>query len=124
MTDTTDTIVTIDPTDSFKGISKSALIAAVGILPYFAAEVSLAGPESVQEAFDMLMECYGCGMGQDGSGWGTVDPDGMYVSEHVGDADLAPLVSFSLSPEITFYVYQYSITAVTDGEVTLIARMD
>ena len=119
-----DMIVKVDPTESFKGISKSKLVAAVGILPYFAAEVSLSGPESVSEAFDMLMECYGFGMGQDGSGWGTVDSDGMYVSQHEGDPDLAPMVAFSITPDITFYVYQHSITATTDGETTLIARMD
>jgi hypothetical protein len=115
--------VEIDPTGDFKGIKPSRLLEATGLLPMFAADVAMSTPESVQEAFDMLMECYGFGMGQDGSGWGTVDDKGMYVSEH-DDPDMAPMVKFGLTDEIDFLVYQYAICAVTDGTTTLMMRMD
>ncbi len=115
--------VTIDPTESFKGIKHEKLLEATGLLPYFAADVALSEPESVQEAFDMLMECYGMGYGQDGSGWGSVDGT-TYKSEHEGDPDMEPMVTFELTDDISWHVYQYSITAVTDGEQTLMARFD
>lgn len=114
----------VDPTGSFEGIKKDKLLASTGLLPYFAREVTLSAPESVQEAFDLLMECYGMGYGQDGSGWGTVDSEGMYISESEEDEPLAPLVEFKLTDDISWYVYQYAITGVTDGETTLMARMD
>jgi hypothetical protein len=113
----------IDPTSNFEGIADKALLAATGLLPHFAADVAMSTPVDVQEAFDMLMECYQYGMGQDGSGWGTVDEDGMYISEH-DDPDMAPMVRFCLTDEIDFLVYQYAICAVTDGTDTLMMRMD
>jgi hypothetical protein len=116
--------VHIDPTSGFEGIKPSKLLEATGLLPHFAADVAMSEPESVQEAFDMLMECYQYGMGQDGTGWGTVDEDGMYISEHKEDPDMAPLVTFGLTDEINFNVYQYAICAVTDGTETLMMRMD
>jgi hypothetical protein len=116
--------VDIDPTGAFKGIKESKLLAACGLLPHFALDVALSTPESVQEAFDMLMDCYQYGMGQDGTGWGTVDEKGMYISEHDEDPDMAPMIAFGLTSDITFYVYQYAICAVTDGETTLMMRMD
>ncbi len=115
--------VTIDPTESFKGIKHEKLLEATGLLPYFAADVALSEPESVQEAFDMLLEAYGMGYGQDGSGWGTIDGT-TYKSEHEGDPDMEPLVAFELTDDITFYVYQYAICGVTDGEEVLMCRMD
>jgi len=115
--------VTIDPADQFTGIKPSKLMEATGLLSYFAADVALSAPESVQEAFDMLMEAYGMGHGQDGSGWGTVDGT-TYKSEHDGDPDMEPLVTFELTDTISWHVYQYSITAVTDGKQTLMARFD
>jgi len=117
--------VEIDPNDAFVGIKQQKLLEATGILPYFAEDVSMSQPESTQEAFDMLMECYGMGMGQDGSGWGTVSPEGTYKSEHKEDPDMDPLVVFHLTEDIEFLVFQYAICAVrgTDGD-TLMMRMD
>ena len=77
---------TIDPLKAYEGIKDDKLLAATGLLPYFAAEVYLTQPESVSEAFSLLMECYGMGYGQDGSGWGTV-VDRVYKSEHEEDED-------------------------------------
>ena len=116
--------VNIDPLKEYEGVKPQRLLQATGLLANFAADVAMSEPESVQEAFDMLMECYGYGWGQDGSGWGTVDDKGVYHSEFKEDPPMAPLVQFVLTPDISFYVYQYSICAVTDGETTLIMRMD
>ena len=116
--------IEIDPNGAFKGIKKAKLLEAMGLLPYFAQDVAYSEPESVQEAFDMLMDCYGYGMGQDGSGWGTVDEEGRYISISEEDPALDPLGTFELTEDLTFYVYQYAITAVSDGEKTLMARMD
>jgi hypothetical protein len=69
------------------------------------------------------MEVYGYGFG-DGSGWGTIGPDGTYYSQHEEDAPLAPLGRFKITDDITMYVYQYAIVGVTDGTETLITRMD
>ena len=115
--------ITIDPLSAYEGIKPEKLLAATGLLPHFAAEVHLQDPESVRGAFEDLMEVYGFGYGQDGSGWGTVD-DMVYKSEHEGDPDMSPMVAFHLSDTIDFLVYQYSICAVTDGTDTLMMRMD
>ena len=115
--------VTIDPLKAFEGIKDAKLLEATGLLAYFAADVAMTGPESVPEAFAAIMECYWFGMGQDGTGWGTVD-DMLYKSEHEGDSDLPPLVAFHLTDEIDFLVYQHAICAVTDGTETMMARMD
>lgn len=116
--------VTIDPLNAFFGIKPEKLLEATGILSYFAADVSLTAPDSVKGAFDDLMECYGMGVGQDGSGWGTVDAGGVYKSEYEEDPDMSPMVTFHLSDTISWHVYQSAITAVTDGEDTLMARFD
>jgi hypothetical protein len=116
--------IDIDPTGNFKGIRPKKLLEACGLLPHFALDVAYSTPEDVQEAFDLLMECYQYGMGQDGLGWGTVDAEGMYISAYEDDPDMAPMVAFGLTEDITFYVYQYAICAVTDGTDTLMMRMD
>ena len=116
---------TVDPNGQYKGIAEKKLIQAAGLLPFFAQDVSMSKPDGIQECFDMLMECYGFGMGQDGSGWGTIDPEtGVYTSEHEGDPDMNPLIKFEITPELTWYVYQYAITGLTDGDKTMIVRMD
>ena len=123
MTSSTGMDLTIDPLDAHVGVKNSKLLDATGLLSFFAADAALSEPEDVKEAFDMLMEAYGMGYGQDGSGWGTVD-ELVYKSEHEGDPDMSPLVVFHLTPEIDFIVYQYAICAVTDGKDTLMMRMD
>lgn len=114
---------TIDPLKGFEGASKGALLDACGLLPYFAQAVHDTAPESVQEAFDGLMECYKFGGWQDGSGWGTIE-DMVYKSNYMEDPNMKPLVVFHLTDTIDFLVYQHAITGVTDGEETLMMRMD
>lgn len=117
--------IIIDPQGAYEGVKPERLLQSTGLLALFAEDVAMSEPESVQEAFDMLMECYGYGWGQDGSsGWGTVDSEGTYISAFKEDPPMAPLVRFGLTLDIDFYVYQYSICAVTDGETTLMMRMD
>ena len=114
---------TIDPLKAHEGIKDDKLLAAIGLLPYFAAEVYLTQPESVTEAWELLQECYGYGYGQDGTYGDTeVTPEGVWKSPE--DPDLSPLVAFQLTDEIQFLVYQYALVAVTDGEETLCGRMD
>ena len=114
---------TIDPSGSFAGIKPSKLYEATGLRSYFAADVALMEPESVEEAFEALMECYGAGFGQDGTGWGTVE-DMVFTSENEDDPDMKPIVAFHLTEEIEFLVYEYAICAVTDGVRTMMMRMD
>lgn len=117
-------VINIDPTGTFKGIKEKRLLESTGLLKHFALDVFYCAPETVEEAFEELMECYGYGMGQDGTGWGTVDDSGYYISEADADTDMAPLVTFELGNDIQFNVYQYAICAVTDSKTTLMMRMD
>lgn len=115
--------ITIDPTDSFKGIKDKKLLASCGLILDFAEMVRYQQPETAQQAFDMLMDVYGYGSG-DGSGWGTVDAEGAYRSEYEEDSDLPPIVTLKLGEGIDLNVYQYGIVSVVDKETTLITRMD
>lgn len=114
-----------DPNKAYAEMSEEKLFEVCGLLPFFAQDVSFSEPDDIQECFDMLMDCYGYGMGQDSSGWGTIDPEtGVYASDDKRDPDMDPLIKFELTPELTWYVYQYSITALTDGSKSMIVRMD
>jgi hypothetical protein len=116
--------ITPDPQGAYEGVKPTALVRAAGLLPHFALSVYYTKPETVQEAFDLLKEEYGYAMGQKGDEWGTVDSEGMYKSKYKEDPDMAPMVAMALTEDITFYVYQHAITAVTDGKTTLMMRMD
>lgn len=113
--------VTIDPLNAFEGIKDSKLLEACGLLAYFAADVHMMEPESVQEAWDGLMDNYGFG-DVSSDHWGTVE-DMVYKSSE-DDPDMKPLARFGLTEDIDFLVYQYAICAVTDGETTIMGRMD
>lgn len=117
-------ITSIDPTNSFTDAKPTRLLEACGLIPYFFAEAAVSKPKTAKEAFDIVMEAYGWGFGQDGSGWGTVDEKGMYVSSFEDDEDMAPLLSIEMAQGITGYIYQYGITAIKGPDSTFIARID
>jgi len=113
--------VVIDPNDAYTGIKPTKLLDAAGLLPYFVLEAALTQPESVQEAFDLMEECYGMPT--------PIFPDtsidgGVWVSKHDEDEDLQPMLEFKVTEEILGYVYQYAFVAITDGEDTICFRMD
>jgi hypothetical protein len=115
--------VELDPTGNFKGVKHSRLLAAAGLIPQFAFSVHMSQPVSVQEAFDLMMEQYGFGFGN-GTEWGKVDKDGMYVSKHDEDDDMPPMLRMDVTEDIAVYFYQYAIVGITDGTTSLITRMD
>jgi hypothetical protein len=112
-----------DPTGNFKGVRHDKLVMAAGLIPQFAFAVHMSQPETVQEAFDLMMEQYGFGFG-DGTEWGKVDKDGMYVSKHEEDDDMPPMLRMDVTEDISVYFYQYAIVGITDGTDSLITRMD
>ena len=113
--------VIIDPNDAYSGIKPTKLLEASGLLPYFALEAALTQPESLQEAWDTLTECYGFGDSSSAS-WGRIE--GLTYKSSEDDPDLEPMLQFKLTEDISMLVYQYAIVAVTDGTDTIIGRMD
>jgi hypothetical protein len=118
---------TVDPQDAYEGVSPNALFRACGALPTFAHSVWFSDPESLEEACDMLMECYGMmGPGFSEDAWGTVDEEGVYTSKYEEDPQLSPFVEFELTDTLKFYVYEHAIVAVrdTDSGESRMTRMD
>ena len=117
--------VTIDPLNGFEGIKHSKLFEATGLIPYFVAEAALTeGTDTAQEAFNVMNEAYGFGLGDYNmlSDKGEVDSEGLY--SYPEDPDLAPMVQFKWD-DMTVWVYQYGLVAVRDGEGnTIMQRMD
>lgn len=113
--------VIIDPKDAYAGIKPTKLLEAAGLLPYFALEAALTQPESLQEAWDTLTECYGFG-DSSSAAWGHVE--GLTYKSSEDDPDMEPMLQFKLTEDISFMVYQYAIVAVTDGEGSIVGRMD
>jgi len=109
--------VTPDPTGFYKGISPSALLASLGLIPYFIAELAMtADVMGVEDAVSILEEAYGFPvhydfLARDGS---TIMPDGSYVSE--GDRTLFPRVKFELSNGFVIYCYDYGMLGLTLGD--------
>lgn len=117
---------TVDPNDAYVGVPVIGIIESMGLLPYFAADVHLSKPESMEEACEMLMECYRMGLGEFGDDWGKVTKSGTYVSAHEEDPEMEPLAVFELTPTIRFFVYQSAIVGVYDTEdkTSKMTRMD
>jgi hypothetical protein len=115
---------TLDPNGAFEGVPSKGLYASLGLIPAFCHAVALSSPVSVREAFDMLMDEYGYGSG-DGTKWkATIRADGTLVSDYDEDPDLPPWALYNLTEDIKVYQYQSGIISVTDGNDTLITRMD
>jgi hypothetical protein len=83
----------LDPTGHYEGVPQKGLHASLGLISTLCHSVSLSTPKDVQEAYDLLQDEYGFGMGSDGDPeeWGTVTEDGTYVSKYPEDSDLYPL---------------------------------
>ncbi len=113
-----------DPLGQFKGIKPNKLIEATGLIPHFIQDVALSDPMDAQEAFELMIECYGFG-GEDtlAGGKGEVTEEGVY--RYPEDPDLYPLVSFTITEQdIEILVYQYGFVVVRDEDNTLMVRMD
>jgi hypothetical protein len=114
--------IEVDPTGTFKGIKKEKLLLACGLLPAFAWGVSFCEPESVFEAYTLLLDEYGFGEGLGIFEGSTLSEDDVLSFE--GDPDMAPLATFHLTDEIRFNVYQSAMVSVTDDFTHIVSRMD
>ena len=122
--------ITIDPTghytsklkgDKLKAMERR-LVMALGIVPQFVNEAfeKMEEPPTVESFYKAVCDEYQFYMGpMEG---GTIDADGVY--EYPEDPPLYPLVSWGVGEGITIYMYQYAIVGVTEGDTTLITRMD
>ena len=116
-----------DPQDHYKGIKPAKLIEAAGLIPFFIQDVALSDPRDAQEAFELMIECYGFG-GYDvlEGGKGSIGKDGVFV--YPEDPDLYPTLSYTMKSEtdkdIEILVYQYGYVVVRDETTTLMVRMD
>ena len=115
----------VDPTGYFetKGATKPRLIEALGIVPAFVAEAATHGTPSEatpRSVLDDMAKAYGFYMG-DMEG-GVVTPEGIY--QYPEDPDLHPLIQWTLDDSVVIYMYEHAIIALTDGERTIITRMD
>lgn len=117
-------IISIDPTKSFAGANKDRILDACGLIPMFVVDAFSAGKATTKDVYGSMVESYGFG-DMSSTDWGTVEPDGTYVSSYDEDEDLKPLIELSF-PEnpVKVYVYQYAIVAVVDPDNTIISRMD
>lgn len=115
----------IDPTGFFEstGATNPRIIESLGIVPVFVAEAATRGTPSEatpRSVLDDMAQAYGFYMG-DMEG-GTVTPEGIY--QYPEDKDLHPLMQWTLDDSVVIYMYKYAIIALTDGERTIITRMD
>jgi len=117
---------TLDPNDAYTGVPAGSITEALGILPHFATSVHLSSPESLEEAGDMLMDCYQMGLVPFGDDWGTISEKGVYISKYEEDRDMHPLAVFELTPTIRFFVYQSAIVGLydTENKVSKMNRFD
>ena len=114
--------VTVDPLNGYPEAKPRALFDATGLIPYFVAEAS--EEETAKTALATMNQVYGFGLGDDYNmldHGGKVDHDGRY--KYPGDPELVPLVQFETT-YVTVWVYEYGLVAVTDGQDTIMQRMD
>jgi len=117
--------LTTDPTGSFPHADESLLQEAAGIIPHFFA-TALERAHVREEAptlgrvSDYMSDIYGFGGFAYPMG-GDVSEDGVY--QYAGEPDLPPVAAMS-GEGLRLYVYEYGITALTDGERTVTGRFD
>jgi len=119
-------IVEIDPLNVHlpKGASSKRIVDACGILPMFYTEAMVKGLETAQEVYDDMVKTYGFG-DYGSASWGTVSPDGTYVSSYEEDPDMAPLLKLTWPDNpVECLIYEHAILAVRDEDKTIITRMD
>ena len=119
-------IAEIDPLNVHleKGATAKRIVEACGILPMFYTEACVKGLVTAQEVYDDMVKTYGFG-DFSGPSWGTVSPDGTYVSSFEEDPDMQPLMKCTWpdSP-VELLIYQNAILAVRDADTSIITRMD
>ena len=117
--------LTTDPTGSFANADESFLQEAAGIIPHFfataleRAHVREESPTLERIALYMT-DLHGFGGFVYPLG-GELTEDGMY--QYAGDPELAPISTIS-GEGLRLYIYDYGITALTDGERTITGRFD
>ena len=117
---------TIDPTASYD-FSREELKEMCGIIPDFFAEAVLqekAG--TIEEAAQVMGDCYQMGGFNQYPFSGTLDIDGIYHGD--GDDPLPPLLKLRALDDpddnVTCYVYPHGIVAVATLHDSKIARFD
>lgn len=119
-------VMTLDPQGAYVGVNRTKLVDAMGIIPYFVATIALTPDiDTAQKGMDGMNEVYGFGLGDYNmldAEEASIDSVGQYT--YTGDPDLFPIAEFKLNTGLTVWVYQYALVAVTDGENTIMQRMD
>ena len=118
-------MVTLDPMKKFEDVKKDRLVAACGLLPaFFADAMDRSTEDTAESVYKAVVEVYGFG-DYSSANWGTVTPEGAYVSAYDDDPDMYPLLllEYPDSP-VQMLIYQSAILAVRDGETTILSRMD
>lgn len=115
--------VAFDPRAAY-GANSEKLLAACGVIPSIFSEAAM-GPdtEDAPSMYKRAVEVYSFG-DYSSVQWGTVTPEGVYVSSHDEDPDLNPMVVFYWPFGVEVLVYPHAIIAVRDEENTIISRMD
>ena len=117
--------LTTDPTGSFPHAGESFLQEAAGIIPHFfataleRAHVREEAP-TLDRIADYMTDVYGFGGFAYPMG-GELTEDGVY--QYAGEPELAPIATIS-GEGLRLYIYEYGITALTDGERTVTGRFD
>lgn len=117
--------LTTDPTGSFPHAGADMIEQAAGIIPHFfatALERAHVREESptLELIADYMSDVYGFGGFAYPLG-GEVSPEGVY--SYAGDPDLPPIATIS-GEGLRLYVYEYGITALTNGDRTITGRFD
>ena len=117
--------LTTDPTGCFPHAAADMLEQAAGIIPHFfatALERAHVREESptLERIADYMSDVYGFGGFAYPMG-GEVSPEGVY--QYAGEPELAPIATIS-GEGLRLYVYEYGITALTNGERTITGRFD
>lgn len=118
------TLIT-DPSGAFPHAGPDLLEEAAGIIPHFfatALERAHVRDETPTLGLvsDYMSDIYGFGGFSYPMG-GKITPEGVY--KYPDDPDLPPIVTIA-GEGLRLYVYEYGVTALTDGDRTITGRFD
>ncbi len=116
--------IVLDPLNHYKGEKDARIMTAMGLLPYFVAEVSNESPAGGPEALAAMSGCYGFPVNNMlESGLGSVSEEGVY--SYPEDPDMYPYAEFGVGTEIQIFVYPYGMVYIRDDDgFEAMARMD
>jgi hypothetical protein len=114
----------MDPLSQYQKETDYHLMAAMGLLPYFVAEVSNGSPSGGAEALEAMSGCYGLPVNNMlESGLGSVSEVGVY--SYPEDPDMYPYAEFGVGTEIQIFVYPYGMVYIRDEDgFEAMVRMD